>query len=143
MARLGSRVLEAESLKINQPDDATSNKRPFAVSKWDIKHLPAKQGDMGWTHEVQQLFKSEGDVENEFLDAGSQVPLRCISSPLHQLIVAGFTAASQTTVDMGQQVLTAAIQTLQELQQQEDQVLRKVWMSMCRQLQTRTSTTDS
>lgn len=135
MARLGSRLREADSSKVNSTDDSGDKTRPFCSSEWEVKHHAAKHEDLGWTHAVQETFNSEQDVASESLDAGVQVKLKCISSPLQQLSLAGFTAASRTAVTIGKEVLTETIEHLQELQQQEDQVLRQAWVAMCGELQ--------
>ena len=135
MNRLGSKLREADSSKVNSTDASGDKARPFCTSEWEVRHHPAKHEDLGWTHAVQEIFSSEEDVASEPLDAGVQVKLKCISSPLHQLSLAGFTAASRTAVSIGKEVLSDSLERLQELQQQENEVLRKAWVGMCDELQ--------
>lgn len=139
MNRLSSRLREADASKVNSTDASGDKARPFYTNEWEVRHHPANHEDLGWTHEVQETFSSEEDVASQPLDAGAQVNLKCISSPLHQLSLASFTAASRTAVSVGKEVLTDAIEHLQELQQQENEVLRKAWMGMCDELQENTN----
>lgn len=135
MARLGLKLREAQSNKVSSNDNSGDKTRPFCTSEWDVQHHVAKNEDLGWTKLVQEKFGSDVDVTGEQIDAGLQVRLKGISSPLHQLSLAGFTVASRTAVTIGKNVLTAALEGLQELQQQEDQVLHVAWLAMCAELQ--------
>jgi hypothetical protein len=135
MARLGSKLLEADSSKVSSIDNSGDKSRPFSASIWEVKHHAATLEDLGWTREMQELFSSEGMDVGACLDAGAQAKLKCIRTPLHQLSLAGFSAASFTAITIGKEVLTKALQQLQEVQQQEDQVGRKAWLAMCGELQ--------
>jgi hypothetical protein len=139
MARLGSKIREVDSRKVSNGDNSRDKLRPFPASVWQVQHHAATLTDMGWTREVQEHFISENVDACANIDAGATVNLKCVSSPLHQLSLAEFSAASQSAITTGKDVLTKALYHLQEAKEQEDHVRRNVWLAMCGELQKHTS----